>query len=76
MEKYYKIKDIGYLHIQECEDGYDFTAYDKNYEEIDGGQLDNSDLNIENAAKECLELIDIEGEILEIESTEIEEKLS
>ena len=29
------------LAVQTCEDGYDYTLLDENYNEIDGGQLDN-----------------------------------
>ena len=35
-----------YLAIQTCEDGYDYTLFDKEFHEIDGGQLDNPELSI------------------------------
>lgn len=31
----------GFLAIQTCEDGYDYTLYHKDFTEIDGGQIDN-----------------------------------
>lgn len=47
--------DQGYFYIQICEDGYDYTAYDLEFQEIDGGQLDAPELSIEQAAKELME---------------------
>lgn len=47
--------EYGYFYIQTCEDGYDYTAYDLEFQEIDGGQLDNPELSIEQAAKELME---------------------
>lgn len=38
-----------YLMIYECEDGYDYTFYDKGYKEIDGGVYDNPDITLEEA---------------------------
>lgn len=38
-----------YLMIHECEDGYDYTFYDKQYREIDGGVYDNPDITLEEA---------------------------
>lgn len=45
----------GYLYIQPCEDGYDYTCYDATFMEIDGGQLDNPEFTIAEAAKQVLE---------------------
>lgn len=45
----------GYLYIQESEEGYDYTLYDKSMEELDGGQLDNEEITIEEAAEEVTE---------------------
>jgi antirestriction protein ArdC/predicted nucleotidyltransferase len=38
-----------YLMIHECEDGYDYTFYDKQYHEMDGGVYDNPDISLEEA---------------------------
>lgn len=44
-----------YLVIQTCEDGYDYTLFDKEFHEIDGGQLDNPELSMLEARAEILE---------------------
>ncbi len=41
----------GFLAIQTCEDGYDYTLYHKDFTEIDGGQLDNPEISM-NAARD------------------------
>ncbi|MEG0722561.1 MAG: YodL domain-containing protein, partial [Lachnospiraceae bacterium] len=38
-----------YLMIHECDDGYDYTFYNKDYKEMDGGVYDNSDITLEEA---------------------------
>lgn len=43
------------LAVQTYEDGYDYTLYDTNYNELDGGQMDNPDLSMIEARKEILE---------------------
>lgn len=43
------------LAVQTYEDGYDYTLYDTNYNELDGGQLDNPGLPMIEARKEILE---------------------
>ena len=43
------------LAVQAYEDGYDYTLYDSNYNEIDGGLLDNPDLSMIEARTEILE---------------------
>lgn len=43
-----------YLAIQTCEDGYDYTLFDKEFHEIDGGQLDNPELSMLEARAEIL----------------------
>ena len=48
------------LAVQTCEDGYDYTLLDENYNEIDGGQLDNPDLSMIEARKEILESFGLE----------------
>lgn len=44
-----------YLAIQTCDDGYDYTLFDLNFKEIEGGQLDNPDLSMLEARAEILE---------------------
>ena len=43
-----------YLYIQTSETGYDYTLYDPDYKELDGGQLDNPDLSLAEAGKKSL----------------------
>lgn len=59
-EALYLIDDSVYLHIQECETGYDYTlAHKGSYIEIDGGQLDNPELSITAIRDEILALNNI-----------------
>ena len=44
-----------YFTIQTVEDGYDYTFYDKDYLELDGGVYDNPDISISEAMKNILE---------------------
>lgn len=53
-EAAWKIGKDGYLAIQTCEDGYDYTFYDQNYQVQDGGQLDNPELSMLEVRKELL----------------------
>ena len=43
------------LVIQTCDSGYDFTLYNSNYIEYDGGQLDNPELSMEEIRADILE---------------------
>ena len=43
------------LAIQTCDSGYDFTLYNSNYIEYDGGQLDNPELSMEEIRADILE---------------------
>ena len=47
-------REFSYLTIQTSEDGYDYTFYNRDLSEIDGGQLDNPDLSMEEAVEELL----------------------
>ena len=53
-EAAYRLKSGDYLYIQTSETGYDYTLYDPDYKELDGGQLDNPDLSLAEAGKEIL----------------------
>lgn len=50
----YKL-EAGFFYIQVCDSGYDYTCYDLEYKEIDGGQLDNPELEMEEAAAMLIE---------------------
>lgn len=41
--------DNYYLAIQAVDDGYDYTLFTEHYLEIDGGQLDEPDMDMEQA---------------------------
>lgn len=45
-EAAWKLNGKGYLSIQTCEDGYDYTFFDEQFLEIDGGQLDEPELSM------------------------------
>ena len=53
-EAAYRLESGEYLYIQTSETGYDYTLYDPDYKELDGGQLDNPDLSLAEAGKEIL----------------------
>ena len=57
-EAVYRLDSGEYLHVQASEAGYDYTLYDKNYQALDGGQLDNPDLPLTAARDEILALQD------------------
>ena len=49
-EALFLINDTTYLHIQPCDSGWDYTLYDAaSMKELDGGQLDMSELSRKNA---------------------------
>ena len=39
----------GFLAVQRCEDGWDYSFYDKELHELDGGQLDAPELSLQEA---------------------------
>ena len=54
-EKAYLLGDKYYISIQSCDDGWDYTIYNLDYSEFDGGQLDNPEMNIDEAVQAILE---------------------
>lgn len=44
----------GYFSIQTVSDGYDYTIYDSDFREIDGGVYDNPDISIHEAMEDVL----------------------
>ena len=72
-----------YLVLQTCEDGYDYTLFDRDFREIDGGQLDNPEFSMLEARTEILEdfglqMRELRAEVYEeiMEKVEAAEKLS
>ena len=45
----------GYLAIQSCEDGWDYTLYHSDYSVMDGGQIDAPELTIQEVREQILE---------------------
>ncbi len=60
-EAAYRLENGEYLYVQTSENGYDYTLYNKDFSEIDGGQLDNPELSMTAARDEILALQDREG---------------
>lgn len=50
----------GYLVIQSCEDGWDYTLYHSDFSVMDGGQLDEPELTIQEVREEILEAYHME----------------
>ncbi|MFI3214790.1 MAG: YodL domain-containing protein [Eubacteriales bacterium] len=50
----YQIND-GYLAIHDCDEGFDYSFYDKDYNLIDGGVYDDIEINIYEAIHEVAE---------------------
>lgn len=74
-EAVYRLDDKQYLYIQQYDEGYDYTLYDADMKELDGGQLDNMTLNMEQARNEILSLHDMRPERIEAISIEEYERI-
>lgn len=46
--------DKGYFLIHEMDEGYDYTFYDQEYQELDGGICDNLDVSLKEAIEDIL----------------------
>ena len=64
-EAAYRLESGDYLYIQTSETGYDYTLYGPDYKELDGGQLDNSDLTLAEAGKEILAIHELPAGTME-----------
>ena len=64
-EAAYHLENGDYLYIQTSETGYDYTLYDPDYKELDGGQLDNPDLTLAEAGKEILAIHELPAGTME-----------
>ena len=64
-EAAYRLESGDYLYIQTSESGYDYTLYDPDYKELDGGQLDNPDLTLAEAGKEILAIHELPAGAME-----------
>ncbi|MDO4648194.1 MAG: hypothetical protein Q4B26_06040 [Eubacteriales bacterium] len=54
-EAAWDIGNKGFLAIQTCDTGYDYTLYDHDFNEIDGGQIDDEDSSINAIRNEILQ---------------------
>ena len=54
-EAAWQVGKDNYLAIQTCDDGYDYALFDKNFKEIDGGQVDNPDMTMIEVRQDILE---------------------
>ena len=61
----WKIGEDRFLALQTCDDGYDYTIYDQDYREVDGGQLDNPELSLLAARDEIILENDLAGRSLQ-----------
>ena len=64
-EAAYRLESGEYLYIQTSETGYDYTLYDPDYKELDGGQLDNPGLTLAEAGKEILAIHELPAGTME-----------
>ena len=64
-EAAYRLESGDYLYIQTSETGYDYTLYDPDYKELDGGQLDNPGLSLAEAGKEILAIHELPAGTME-----------
>lgn len=61
------VKDYScYLTVQTCDDGYDYTFYNCDFEGVDGGQLDNPEMSMAQVIYELLSEIDAQSASLEL----------
>lgn len=54
-EAAWEVGTRNYLVLQTCEDGWDYTLYDNDFREVDGGQIDMPELSILEAREHILE---------------------
>ena len=74
-EAAYRLDDGTYLYVQTSDNGYDYTLYDSNMKDLDGGQLDNPDLSMTAARDEILALHELHPSTIESISIEDFEQL-
>ena len=60
----YELDNQLYLYIQTSENGYDYTFYDQDLRELNGGRWDNPDLSIREAGNKVLEFHEFQTEIV------------
>ena len=63
-----------YLEVQSTEDGWDYTVLDKNFAELDGGQIDLSSLTIQQCRDMILEDMGLQNQNLFLEDYDMVEE--
>ena len=61
-EAAYLLENGNYLYIQTCETSYDYTLYQPDFTDLDGGQLDNPEISVEKARDEILKMHELSGQ--------------
>ena len=61
-ETAYLLENGSYLYIQTCETGYNYTLYQPDFTDLDGGQLDNPEISVEKARDEILKMHELSGQ--------------
>ena len=51
----WKLERVGYLLVQRVDTGFDYTIYDEGYQLIDGGQIDDSTLSMNEVREQILD---------------------
>lgn len=74
-EAAYLLENGNYFYIQTCETGYDYTLYQPDFTDLDGGQLDNLEISIEKARDEILKMHELSGQDLKEISVDDFEKM-
>lgn len=74
-EAAYLLESGNYLYVQTCETGYDYTLYQPDFTDLDGGQLDNPEISIEKARDEILKMHELSGQGLKEISADDFEKM-
>ena len=64
-EAAYRLENGNTLYVQTSETGYDYTLNGPDNKELDGGQLDNSDLSMMAARDEILSILEQEAAVTE-----------
>ena len=65
-ERMYLVDDARYVHIQQCDAGFDYTLYDAHSgKQLDGGQLDKHDLTFPAVLNEICTMHDLDSTMVE-----------
>ena len=76
-EQFYKVNEAQYLHVQRCDDGYDYTFYNAaDKATLDGGQLDDPDLSIREAAEKICSMHDVPTDDMSVVACELPEEFT